>query len=124
MTMIAAAARIAMPRVASPKPRLPAALRSINGIGEVSGNSDKNFTSGASGIDMNIVTAYSGPNSKIITTPKKLLASLAVGTAAPIATSRPVNSMKLPANAKKPMAIRCGSTGRLLRSTDGSLSWS
>ena len=57
MMMAAETASRAIPITASLIPRLPAALRSISGIGDVSGKSDKNFTSGASGIDMNIEMA-------------------------------------------------------------------
>ena len=122
--MVALAAIITIPIRASVIVRLPTAFLSIKGIGAVNGKNVKKRTKPESGADINSVTAYRGPNINIITAPKKPDASLAVGTAEPIATSKPVNIKKLRINTTAPMPIRTGSSGILLRSKFGNASCS
>ena len=112
-------ANIAIPVNASGIDKLPTALRSIIGIGAVSGKNVKNLTSGDSGIDINNETAYRGPNINTTIMPKNPLASFAVGAIAPIATNMPVNNKKLNINAKAPIAILTGLIAILLISKSG-----
>ena len=116
---IALIVSIAIPITTSVAVKFPIALRSIKGIGAVSGKNVKNRTRPESGEDMNKVTAYIGPKINSIITPKNPDASLAVGTAEPIAISNPVNIKKLRVNKLAPMPIQSGSSGMLLRSKLG-----
>lgn len=94
MAMIAEIVKIETPSTPSNALNVPNVLRSSSAIGEVSGKIDSTCTA-MSGVEAkNDEIKKNGAIKNRITTEKKLLASLAVGAAALIPTSSPVNIIK------------------------------